>query len=197
MSYEVGHRHGSHLAVLWLWCRPAAVAPIWSLAWEFLYAMGAALKRPKKKKKSVYVPWKTKQYLGIYLKSELTKKEKKNFICSFHKYLISSYCGSSCENNNNNNKNHTDESPCPQRTYLGWGISWLATIKVCIFYKWNLSKNNAEWNVSGHEEWDQCFLGLVSNTWWASWQWNEGRLVSLGSNEPRRPQGPVQTKADC
>ena len=34
-----------------LWCRPAAVAPIRSLAWEPLYAMGAALKRQKKTKK--------------------------------------------------------------------------------------------------------------------------------------------------
>ena len=32
------------LALLWLWCRPAAVAPIGPLAWEPPYAMGAALK---------------------------------------------------------------------------------------------------------------------------------------------------------
>ena len=30
--------------VLWLWCRPAAVAPIRPLAWELPYATGAALK---------------------------------------------------------------------------------------------------------------------------------------------------------
>ena len=36
--------------LLWLWCRPAAVALIRPLAWEPLYAMGVALKRPKKKK---------------------------------------------------------------------------------------------------------------------------------------------------
>ena len=34
-----------------LWCRPAATAPIQSLAWEPPYAMGAALNRPKKEKK--------------------------------------------------------------------------------------------------------------------------------------------------
>ena len=34
-----------------LWCRPAAVAPVRPLAWELPYATGAALKRPKKKKK--------------------------------------------------------------------------------------------------------------------------------------------------
>ena len=38
------------LALLWLWCMPAAVATIQSLAWEPPYAMGATLKREKKKK---------------------------------------------------------------------------------------------------------------------------------------------------
>ena len=33
--------------MLWLWCRPAAVAPIGPLAWEPPYASGAALKRKK------------------------------------------------------------------------------------------------------------------------------------------------------
>ena len=39
------------LALLWLWCRPAAVALIRPLAWELPYAIGAALKRKKEKKK--------------------------------------------------------------------------------------------------------------------------------------------------
>ena len=38
------------LALLWLWCRMAAVAPIRPLAWEPPYAMGVALKRQKTKK---------------------------------------------------------------------------------------------------------------------------------------------------
>ena len=37
------------LALLWLWCRPAAAAPIPPLAWELPYAMGTALKRKDKK----------------------------------------------------------------------------------------------------------------------------------------------------
>ena len=37
------------LALLWLWCRPAAVALIQPLAWELLYATGAALKRKTKR----------------------------------------------------------------------------------------------------------------------------------------------------
>ena len=32
------------LALLWLWCRPGATAPIGPLGWEPLYAAGAALK---------------------------------------------------------------------------------------------------------------------------------------------------------
>ena len=50
----VGCRRGSDPALLWLWCRLAATAPIRLLAWEPPYAEGAALekaKRPKKKKK--------------------------------------------------------------------------------------------------------------------------------------------------
>ena len=37
--------------LLWLWCRPAAVAPIRTLAWELPYASGVALQRKRKKKK--------------------------------------------------------------------------------------------------------------------------------------------------
>ena len=36
--------------LLWLWFRPAAVAPIQPLARELPYDMGAALKKKKKKK---------------------------------------------------------------------------------------------------------------------------------------------------
>ena len=35
-------------ALLWLWCRPAATAPIRPLAWVLPYAVGEALKRRKK-----------------------------------------------------------------------------------------------------------------------------------------------------
>ena len=55
MSCGVGCRHGSDLALLWLWHRAAATAPIRPLSWEPSDAMGAALKdkRPKKKKKKL------------------------------------------------------------------------------------------------------------------------------------------------
>ena len=47
MSCGVGGRHGSDLALLWLWCRPAAAVPIGPLAWEPSYAKGVALKKKK------------------------------------------------------------------------------------------------------------------------------------------------------
>ena len=55
MSCGVGCRHGLDLALLWLWCRPAAVALLQPLAWNWLchmpYATHVALKAKKKKKK--------------------------------------------------------------------------------------------------------------------------------------------------
>ena len=41
-------------ALLWLWCRLAAVARIGLLAWDPPYAAGAALKRKKEKKTTRY-----------------------------------------------------------------------------------------------------------------------------------------------
>ena len=40
-------------ALLWLWLRPAAVAPIQPLAWELPYAAGMALKKKKNKRKKI------------------------------------------------------------------------------------------------------------------------------------------------
>ena len=42
-----GQRRGLDPELLWLWCRPAAAAPIRPLAWEPPYAIRAALKRKK------------------------------------------------------------------------------------------------------------------------------------------------------
>ena len=50
MNHGVGCRCGSNPELLWLWCRPAAVAPIPPLAWEPPYAVGAALKKKQKNK---------------------------------------------------------------------------------------------------------------------------------------------------
>ena len=49
MSCGVGHRCGLDLALLCLWHRPATVALIQPLAWEFPYAAGIAIKSKNKK----------------------------------------------------------------------------------------------------------------------------------------------------
>ena len=46
---DVDHRHGSDLALLWLWRRPMATVLIRPLAWKPPCASGAALKRQKTK----------------------------------------------------------------------------------------------------------------------------------------------------
>ena len=51
MSCGVGRRQGTNLALLWLWRRLEAIAPIRTLAWEYSYATGAALKAKKKNPK--------------------------------------------------------------------------------------------------------------------------------------------------
>ena len=51
MSCGVGRRRGSDPTLLWLWCRPAAIALFWPLAWEPPYAAATDLKRKKERKK--------------------------------------------------------------------------------------------------------------------------------------------------
>ena len=51
MSCGVRHRQSSGLALLWLWCRPAAVSLIGPVGWEPPYVTGVALKRQKEKEK--------------------------------------------------------------------------------------------------------------------------------------------------
>jgi len=66
VSCGVGCRRGSDPALLWLWHRPVATAPIQPLAWESPYAAGAAqaiattTTKTKDKKKNIYI------YIYIY-----------------------------------------------------------------------------------------------------------------------------------
>ena len=53
MSCGVGRRHGSDPMLLWLWRRLVATAPIQPLAWEPLYAAGAALEKAKRQKNKI------------------------------------------------------------------------------------------------------------------------------------------------
>ena len=87
--------------MLWLWSRPVATAPIQPLAWEPPYAMGAALKRPKKTpknttttktysaiKKNEIMPFAaTWMQLQIIILSEVSQKEKDK------RHVISFICG--------------------------------------------------------------------------------------------------------
>ena len=50
MSGGVGLRHGLDLALLWLWHRLAAMAPIGPLAWEPPYAAEEAQEMAKRQK---------------------------------------------------------------------------------------------------------------------------------------------------
>ena len=47
LACGIGHRCGMDPVFLWLWCRPAAIAPIRPLSWELPYATGVALKIKK------------------------------------------------------------------------------------------------------------------------------------------------------
>ena len=49
MSCGLGHRRGSDMVLLWLWCRPVATAPILPLAWELPYVVTVALNKQKTK----------------------------------------------------------------------------------------------------------------------------------------------------
>ena len=55
MNCGIGRRHSLDPVLLWLWCRLVAAAPIRPLAWELPHAVGAALKRQKKKEKELLV----------------------------------------------------------------------------------------------------------------------------------------------
>ena len=72
MSCGVGRRHGSDPALLWLWCRPVAVAPIRLLAWEHPYAVGAVLKKTKSKTTCASVPLKNKGFVLFICKMDVS-----------------------------------------------------------------------------------------------------------------------------
>ena len=74
MSCGVGRRHGSDLALLWLWCRPAATALIRPLAWEPPYALGAALEKAKRQKKKKKLTMLERHQENIFEKDEDIKK---------------------------------------------------------------------------------------------------------------------------
>ena len=87
MSCGVALRRSSDLALLWLWCRPAATALTRPLAWEPPYATGAARKRQKDKKKKKEF----KVNLGL-AKGKLSGREKMGG-CGWHIYRVGNLQG--------------------------------------------------------------------------------------------------------
>ena len=55
MSCGVGHRRGTDVVLLWLWCRLVATDLIRPLTWKPPYAVGAALKKTKKTPHVFYI----------------------------------------------------------------------------------------------------------------------------------------------
>ena len=81
MSCGVGCRGGSDLVLLGLWQRPAATAPFRPLAWEPPYAMDAALKGQKTKKKK-YI------YISVTYSVALFSKQRVKTILIFNNRLM-------------------------------------------------------------------------------------------------------------
>ena len=63
MGYGVGSRGSSELVLLWLWCRPEAVALIWPLVCELPCATGAAKKTNKQKQQQTNKQNKQKKWI--------------------------------------------------------------------------------------------------------------------------------------
>ena len=82
MSCGVGQRLGLDLALLWLWCRPVATAPIRPLAWEPPYASGNSPRKGKKKKKKKRQKKKKKKKKKKRQKKKKKKKEHKCILIS-------------------------------------------------------------------------------------------------------------------
>ena len=96
MSCGVGHRHGSDLAWLWLWCKPAAAALIHPLAWEPPCVTGSAL---KKKPSSVTEarPRSPTPRMGLSQSPSPTASPSPapfSFICSISQFPTHSCCSS-------------------------------------------------------------------------------------------------------
>ena len=95
MSCGVGRRRGSDPALLWLWRRPAAIAPIRPLAWEPPYATGSGPRNGKKKKKRKRKR-KTTLENGFHYRDPLAAAEEHStFLFSFSFYIIGAetvYC---------------------------------------------------------------------------------------------------------
>ena len=81
MSCGVGCRLGSDLALLWLWRRLAATAPIRPLAWEPPYATGVAQEIAKRQNKQTNKKLSWELRCGVVARVNI-------LLCIFERYLI-------------------------------------------------------------------------------------------------------------
>ena len=95
MSCGVGRRCSSDPELLWLWCRPLAVAQIWPWAWELPYAKSAALKNKQTNKKMIQTQGNSRnspniniQSLGNRYEVEVTSGEEKEKHAKYKRF----YC---------------------------------------------------------------------------------------------------------
>ena len=116
MSCDVGHRHSSDPMMLWLWCRPAATAPIWPLAWESPYAMGAAL-RIQKKKKKIKCFISTCYIQQSEAKNKINRNTHTHYKKQLGKIIFETKCNYNCE------KMSEILKPSALLQYIYWAIS--------------------------------------------------------------------------
>ena len=81
MSCGVGRRCGLDLALLWLWCRPAATAQIGPLAWEPPYATGVALEKAKRHTQKKF---NSKGIKGPYIRTKTIKPSEEKIGVKIH-----------------------------------------------------------------------------------------------------------------
>ena len=99
----VGHRCGLDLALLWLWCRLAAVALNQLLAWEPPYVTSVALKSKKLKNP-------TMQYYFICTRFAIIRETDRQVWQFLEKLNINLPYDSATKSN----KNHIHTKTCPQ-----------------------------------------------------------------------------------
>ena len=73
MSCGTGCRCSLDPALLWVWHRLVATAPIQPLAWEPPYAMGAVLEKEKRQKKKERIRRRINELMELYI-SDLARK---------------------------------------------------------------------------------------------------------------------------
>ena len=89
MSYGVVCRCSLDPTLLWLWCRPSAIAPIGLQAWEPPYAGGVALKDTHTHTKSVEYLKKQKPIIAIYsTKSYVNASPQKYLIVLYSSFFL-------------------------------------------------------------------------------------------------------------